>query len=281
MRVRFPAVQVLRREEPGGFCAAANAGLASARGELLFLLNSDTEVPSDCLERFGRAFEADPGLGIAGARLVYPDGRAQWSGGREPGLRWFFVLASGLAAWLGRSALYRRLRPVAGTGPEEVAWVTGAAMVLRRALWQEHGPFTAELAVYAQDLDLCLRARAAGWRVRVLPEVRVVHRQGATIGQTEGANEGQHLARLWLDLLTWAERARGGRWAAKARLCLLLGGRLRLLAGWCGRFVPRGQNLSARQRSDAALRAGLAALVNRRGGVQAAPSSRAGGASRK
>ena len=226
-----PEVTLLRNNEPAGFTRAANRGLAAARGGLLLLLNSDTEVDHPGLEALLAAFDADPRLGAAGAALHYPDGSAQWSGGREPTLLWLFGLASGLPALLARLPLYRRLRPP-GAVPErgdQVDWVTGAALAVRREAWEAVGPLDEEFRVYAQDLDYCLRLGQAGWDVRLLPGFKVLHHHGATIGRDPGARRRQHPELLWTDLLRWAGKHKGEEWTKRAALAFQAGGRLRLL----------------------------------------------------
>ena len=239
-----PAVRLLRNEQPQGFTRAANRGLGAAGGDILLLLNSDTEVAPGGLAALLAAFAADPGLGAAGGALHYPDGRPQWSGGPAPSLLWLFGLASGLPAWLGRLPFYRRLRPPAGTGPLRVDWVTGAALGLRRAALGPllsaagPGPLDEAFRFYAQDLDLCLRLAAGGWRVAVVPGFRVLHHHGATIvRQGEGRRQPPDL--LWTDLLYWAGKARGARWAKRAARAIRLGAALRLAARRLARpFVP-------------------------------------------
>src|SRR3954469_24449714 len=224
---RFPAATVLRHETAERFTRAANAGLARAKGEILLLLNSDTEVEPDGLVRLMKVFEQEPELGIAGALLHYPDGSPQWSGGREPSLAWFFALTSGLPRLLEKLPLYRRSRPLAPDRPLEVDWVTGAAMAFRRTVWEAAGPLDEGFQFYAQDLDFCLRARRAGWRIEVRPEVRVLHHHGATIGRAAGAHGHQHPELLWSDLLRWARKHHGQAWAARAEIALRTGVRLR------------------------------------------------------
>src|SRR5687768_15132810 len=113
---RFPSVRLLRNESPQGFTRAANRGLEQARGEVLLLLNSDTEVEAAGLEALLFRFAAEPQTGVIGAALHYPDGSPQWSGGEEPTLLWLFGLASGLPPLLARVPLYRRARPLAPAG---------------------------------------------------------------------------------------------------------------------------------------------------------------------
>jgi GT2 family glycosyltransferase len=242
-----------------------------ARGEVLLLLNSDAEVDPGGLAALLAAFAADPRLGAAGGALRYPDGRPQWSGGPAPSLLWLFGLASGLPALLGRLPLYRRLRPPAGTegrGPGRVDWVTGAALGLRRVALAslvtpagsgDRGPLDEAFGFYGQDLDLCLRLTAAGWRVAVVPAFRVLHHHGATIGRRSGSGR-QNFALLWTDLLYWAGKHRGAVWAAKAARAIRAGALLRLAGrSLAGPFLPPAGR-AALAAESAALRQALRAI---------------------
>jgi N-acetylglucosaminyl-diphospho-decaprenol L-rhamnosyltransferase len=308
---RYPDVRLIRLDRQAGFTRAANQGLAAAAGAVLLLLNSDAEVGRDGagLAALLARFAAEPGLGIAGAALRYPDGTPQWSGGDEPTAVWLFALASGLPELLGRVPLYRRWRPASGTprrcgrlhlagqdaedgdGPGSgspggdpghqlataVAWVTGAAMAIRRIVWDQVGPFDEGFRFYAQDLDLCLRASRAGWTVAVVPEFEVIHHHGATIqgeggrprsghggsGAHRGARGAVHPELLWTDLLHWAGKRGGAPAAQRAARALLSGGWLRLLGRrLAAPLVPASRRVRFREDSAAfgrALRAVAAA----------------------
>jgi len=260
VRERFSQVKVLRHETAERFTRAANEGLAQADAEILLLLNSDTEVEAGSLAGLITVFEGNPELGIAGALLHYPDGSPQWSGGREPSLAWFFALASSLPALLQRLPFYRRLKPLAAPSPVRVDWVTGAAMAFRRQVWKAAGPLDEGFLFYAQDLDFCLRARRAGWEVAVRPEVRVLHHHGATIGQDPGASGRQQPELLWKDLLRWARKHHGERWAARAGKALQVGAVLRLACrGLASPFVGSKRRMEWRE-DGRALRRALTAL---------------------
>jgi len=228
LRTRFPSIRVLGNERPRGFTASVNRGLAAADGRILLLLNSDTEVDPEALEELDRTFRRRPDLGVAGATLRYPDGTPQWSGGGEPSLLWLFGLASGLPALIARIPGVRALRPVRGTAGEAVDWVTGAAMAFRREVLDQVGPLDEGFRLYCQDLDFCTRARKAGWDVAVVPDFRVVHHHGATIGRSSGAAGRQDPEHLWADLVRWSLEHRGAAWARRAARVLRAGGRLRL-----------------------------------------------------
>jgi GT2 family glycosyltransferase len=220
--------EILRNEEAQGFSRAANRGLAAARGRILLLLNSDTELDASVHHALD-AFAADERLGAVGASLVGPDGAPQWSGGRMPTRAWLTAMASGLPALLGALPGYRRLRPP-GAAAAEAEWVTGAALLVRGAAWAEVGPLSESFAFYGQDLDFCQRLRDHGWRVRLAAGWRVLHVGGATIGRRPGSVSGVQLALLWSDLLLWARLRHGDAWAARTARLMSAAAGARLLA---------------------------------------------------
>lgn len=255
-----PRVRVLRNDPDApatGFTRSANRGLAEARGDVLLLLNSDTEVEPGAFAPLLAAFARDPRLGAAGAALHYPDGSPQWSGGAAPGLLWLFGLASGLPPLLARLPFWRQVKPV-GAPAGRVEWVTGAALALRLPAWEEVGPFDEEYRFYGQDLDLCLRLQDAGWKVELVPDFRVLHHHGATIGRRSGGSR-QNMELLWTDLLRWARKHRGAGWAGRAGLALRSGAALRRLGRTAAApFVPAERRAEWRAESQALRRAAAA-----------------------
>jgi N-acetylglucosaminyl-diphospho-decaprenol L-rhamnosyltransferase len=259
VRSGFPHVEVVERERRGGFTVAANQGLERAHGDLLLLLNSDTEIGESGLASLVAAFEASPELGVGGAELIYPGGEPQWRGGGAPTLLWMFVLTSGLATFLRRYPFYAERSPIKRVvGP--VAWVTGAAIALRRGVWEDVGPLDDRFRLYCQDLDLCLRAGEAGWRVEVVPGFVVEHRQGSTIDTLPGAGEGRRLDLLSIDLVLWADKHRGRNYARWARRALRAGCLARLAARTVQRpFLAAGRR-AAFDRQTECIRAAVEAL---------------------
>ena len=208
-----PEVRVVRLETNRGFATAANRGVAEASGRIVLLLNSDAIVEEGALQAIVSAFDSDPSLGVAGARLLNDDGTPQWSGGRTPTLPWIVGVVSG-AGHLARH--FRR----ANHSAREVDWVSGAAMAFRAEVWSEAGPLSERFRFYCQDIDFCLRARRAGWQVRIVDGARVTHTLGGTIAA--GQSERHDPARLWPDLLTWGAAHYGGRWLWFARPVLVM-----------------------------------------------------------
>lgn len=217
---RYPEARVLRNPQALGFSRAVNRGLAATTSPLLLMLNSDTEVAQDFLAQAVKAFAEQPRLGVAGAQLVNPDRSPQWSGGAKPSLVWMFAASSGLGELRGR-LLPRRPSPSARL----VDWVAGTALVLRREVWAEVGPLDETFDIYCQDLDLCLRAGDAGWQVRVLPQCRVAHYLGSTVGLVSG--DRQDLAAMWMDLVRWAAKSEGAAAARRVKRVLRAGATVR------------------------------------------------------
>ena len=231
VRERFPNTKVVRLEPAGGFTVAANAGLREASGELLFLLNSDAEIEADTLSLLSAAFNANPRLGAAGARLCFFDGRPQWSGGPEPSSFWILALATGVTSLLERLPGYRFFWPQGVESRRRVAWVSGAAMVIRRSAWLEVGMLDERFGFYCQDLDYCLRLSDAGWEVAAIASARVFHHGGGTIRSRAGSVRARYNPELlWTDLVRFFDKRHGERRARSVARLLEGGGRVRVLA---------------------------------------------------
>ena len=172
---RLQAIAGLRvhaRSHNGGFIAACNDGAALARGEFLVFLNNDTVPQPGWLDALLGTFDQHPDAGLAGARLVYPDGRLQEAGG--------VVFADGSGWNYGRfgdpaDCRYGYLR--------DADYCSGAAIALPRALFQRLGGFDTRYApAYYEDTDLAFVVRAAGLRTLYQPAATVVHDEGTTSG---------------------------------------------------------------------------------------------------
>ncbi len=155
-----------------GFARAVNEGCRRARGQWLLLLNPDVRVPEEFLDRVvesaERLVDADPKVGIVGFQLRHEDGSRQGSTGPFP------TLANILAGLL-RPRARRRCQPVRGPRRQPAPWVTGCCLLVRRECWEALGGFDEDFFLYYEDVDLCLRARHAGWSVWYEPAVRVTH----------------------------------------------------------------------------------------------------------
>ncbi len=258
VRTDFPTIQVLETDQNLGFSRAANLGVERASGDLVLVLNSDTEVGEGALAALVGAFSDDESLGIGGAELLDLDGTPQWRAGRRPRPTWLFLQASGLGSMLSRLP-GRRLFGATGVARDgAVDWVSGAAFAIRREVWRSCGPFDEGYRFYCQDLDLCASARRAGWSVAVISGFAVFHHHGATIAASPGASGRFHPAHMWTDLVRFTAKFEGPEAARRAAAALRMGARLRL----GGRAVAGlfSSDREAWTRDSDGFRAGLRAL---------------------
>ena len=161
-----------RREVNGGFIAACNDGAALARGEFLVFLNNDTVPQPGWLDALLATFGAHPRAGLAGAQLLYPDGRLQEAGG--------VVFADGSAWNYGR---FESPDDPRFAFVRDADYCSGAALAIPRELFLSLGGFDPRYApAYYEDTDLAFKVRQAGRRVLYQPAARVVHVEGATAG---------------------------------------------------------------------------------------------------
>jgi N-acetylglucosaminyl-diphospho-decaprenol L-rhamnosyltransferase len=159
-----PWARVVRSDTNVGFARGANAGAAAARGDVLVFVNPDAEVEPGAVSALVQALTTVPRAGIAGGGLVDDTGR--W----QPGAARFGVVAHLLLdTTLGRLAS-RGTRSV-----RTVDWVYGTFMAVRREPFVQLGGFDGAYFLYGEDLDLCHRAAAAGWRTVHVPDARARH----------------------------------------------------------------------------------------------------------
>jgi GT2 family glycosyltransferase len=149
--------------------------------EYVLLLNADTIVQEHALDALVEFMDGHPGAGIAGSQLLWPDGTPQASPFRFQGVLSELDrgLRLGIVTRLLRSATTVDPRP-AGAAPVE--WVSGASIILRRSMLEQVGLLDEGLYTYYDDIDICLRARRAGWETWYVPESKVFHLEGSSTG---------------------------------------------------------------------------------------------------
>jgi glycosyltransferase involved in cell wall biosynthesis len=171
-------VRVLRNEQEFNFAGLCNQAAEAARGEVFVLLNNDIEIVEKSWLRTMAAHAVRPDIGAVGAKLLYPDGRVQHAG---------IVLGAGphgVAAHLGVGAQGDAPGPSGLLRLErQVGAVTAACLVLRRDAWRAVGGMDEKnLPVAYNDVDLCLRLRAAGLKILWTPFAELIHHESATRG---------------------------------------------------------------------------------------------------
>ena len=177
-----PGVALIERNANGGFARAANAGMSRATGRAVLVLNPDAVVPPGALRVCLDALWAEPGLGVLSPRVVDGHGTLDGRCHRRFPTAWsaacFMTGLDRLLPWRGAQDYLMRYLP--DDRPADVDAVSGAFMLMRADALHEVGGFDQQFFMYAEDIDLCMRFRAAGWRVGYRPVATVVHVGGGS-----------------------------------------------------------------------------------------------------
>ena len=165
-------VTVSRNETNQGFLRNCNQAAKKARGRYIMFLNNDTRVTEGWLTALVNLIRSDDSIGMTGSKLVYPDGRLQEAGG---------IIWSDGSGWN-----YGRLddpdKPQYNY-VKDVDYISGAAILIRRSLWEQIGGFDERYAqAYCEDSDLAFEVRKAGYRVVYQPLSKVIHYEGISNG---------------------------------------------------------------------------------------------------
>lgn len=165
-------VTVVRDGQNRGFLLNCNYAASYAKGKYIFFLNNDTNVQPEWLSSLVTLMEKDHTIGLTGSKLIYPDGRQQEAGG---------IIWNDASGWN-----YGRLDDP--SKPEynylkEVDYISGAAILIRKSLWEELGGFDERYApAYFEDTDLAFAVRKLGYKVVYQPRSVVVHFEGMSHG---------------------------------------------------------------------------------------------------
>lgn len=211
LRAQVPRVQVIESSMNDGFAAATNRAATMATGEFLLLLNPDTLLTED-LTAWVAVLQRDPAIGVAGCRLSYASGAVQESIGLEATCwrlltMWFPTSSHALGGgYLRLVAPGDDARYTASV--VDVPWVSGAALLTRRTIWEDLQGMDAGYFLYFEDVDYCDRVRRRGHRVVYSATARITHLMWG--GQAWCGPLG---LRFFLASLDRYARHRAGRWS--------------------------------------------------------------------
>ncbi len=171
-------IQIIRNELALGFVGACNAGAAIAKGDYILFLNNDTEPTAKWLDELIFVFDHFENVGLAGSKLVYPDGRLQEAGG--------IIWKNGDPWNYGRGGNPQDPRY---NYTREIDYLSGAAIILPRTIWEEVGGFSREFApAYFEDTDLACKIRHSGRRLVYAARSKVYHFEGMSCGTDTGGS---------------------------------------------------------------------------------------------
>lgn len=168
----FPGVRVNRNETDHGFLMNCKRAAKLARGKYILFLNNDTQVQDGWLESLVRLIESDEKIGMAGSKLVYPDGRLQEAGG---------IIWRDASGWnYGRD---KNPELPEYNYVKEADYISGASIIIRSSLWNEIGGFDERYKpAYYEDSDFAFEVRKHGYKVMYQPQSVVVHFEGVSNG---------------------------------------------------------------------------------------------------
>jgi hypothetical protein len=227
VRDRFPHVRLVELDANLGYGGALNRGVALASGAYLLLMNADAWPQEEAVERLVAFAESEPGAGVVGPRLVNPDGTLQ------PSVRGFPTLWRLATEYL----FLRRLAPRSrllnafyGAGfdhrsQRNAEFLVGAVLLVRREVLDELGGFDERFFMYNEEVDLCYRARAAGWRVVFWPGAEFVHVGGASTAPVRSEMYREQLR----SHICFLAKHRGLQEAERARKLMAMAMQLRAL----------------------------------------------------
>ncbi len=165
IRKHFPQVKLLPQKKNLGFAKAVNLGIKKAKSRYLFITNNDVVFDKGYLRILVNFLQNNPEVGIVGGKVYYqkPKNKIVFAGAK-------FNFYTGLL----------KLGPT----PNKISktdWVPGCNMLIRQKVINKIGPFDEKFFFYFEDLDLCLRAKRAGYKIIYHPRALLWHGEGAAI----------------------------------------------------------------------------------------------------
>jgi len=183
---RYPSVRLLTLRRNLGFAGNVNAGLRTARGEVLCLLNNDAQADADWVAACVDALALHSSAGSVASKVLYADGRTINSAG-------YLLGRDGAARQRGNGFF----DGAEWDTPSSVFGASGGAAAYRRAMLADVGLFDEAFFMYLEDVDLAFRAHLLGWSACYEPAARATHVGGASGGgKLESYYNGRNLIRL-------------------------------------------------------------------------------------
>ncbi len=183
IRNLYPQTNIIQNRQNLGFARAVNQGLERAQGRYLLLLNSDTVIQDNAIDKEVNFLETHLEVGVVGCQLKNQDGSFQPSGGYLPTLARVFFWMSFLD---DLPFLKKILQPYHVeekefyTHQRYLGWVTGAFFLTRREVLEKVGFFDEKMFMYVEEVDWCTRVKKTGFKVAFDPSASTVHLKGAS-----------------------------------------------------------------------------------------------------
>ncbi|MDP3987634.1 MAG: glycosyltransferase family 2 protein, partial [Candidatus Levybacteria bacterium] len=174
--LRIKNFKLIINKDNLGFSRGNNIGAKEAKGKYLFFLNSDTEVLDDGLLKMIQFLDNNQQVGVLGVKLVNPDGTDQKSAGKFYNLFNVFLMLFG-----GERLGLLRFSP---NNQKSVDWVSGAAMIINKELFDKINGFDEKLFMYMEDMELCYRVKINNCQIVFYPNIKILHKSLGSSNKT-------------------------------------------------------------------------------------------------
>jgi GT2 family glycosyltransferase len=176
LQKRFPNIKLVKNPDNLGFAGGNNVGIRESlksKADYVLLLNNDTTVEPDFLDRLVEAITGDEKIGIASPKIMFY---------REPDNIWF--VGGGFLPWLKKPfhKYYGERDSKQVKATTEVDWVSGCCMLIKREVFGKIGLLDADYFNNYEDVDFCVRAKKAGYKIVIVPEAKIYHKFAASMG---------------------------------------------------------------------------------------------------
>ncbi len=181
VRENFPEVNVIENSENVGFPKANNQAVVKSQSDYILLLNPDTIIEDRAIDKMVAFMDSNPKVGVSGCRVLNEDGSLQLACRRSiPTPKVAFYRLSGLSRLFPNSKTMARynLTYLDPNQPHEVDAVSGAFLLIRKQVVDAIGVLDENFFIYGEDMDWCIRAKSAGWKVMYYPDARILHYKG-------------------------------------------------------------------------------------------------------
>jgi GT2 family glycosyltransferase len=245
-------VRLLSNSRNLGFAAATNIGLKNTSGHYVMWLNPDATIEGGDVGDLLRYMDRNGDVGILGPQVLNADGTVQLSCRSFPSYSAAFFNRYSLLTKLFPSNRYSRRYLHSDWDHQslrEVDWVSGACLLHRRSLLEDIGELDEHYFMYIEDIDFCLRANRAGWKIHYLPGLRVRHHIGGSSRQVPFSMIVELHKSIWR---YYAKHFRRNAlkdavgWAVVWGRCAGMLARAILRRAVSGRIAPRGVQISRR-----------------------------------
>jgi GT2 family glycosyltransferase len=212
-----PQVGLIPNRQNLGYAHANNQGIENSTGRYVLLLNPDTEIQGNALNSMLGFMEENPNIGALGPKLLNPDGSMQPSCREFPRFSTLLWEFSGLSRLFPRSKIFGRWRMGYFDFDRitEVDQPMGSCLMLKRETLNQVGSFDENFPMFFNDVDLCYRIKAAGWKIFFYSDAQVTHYRGASTSKAKRRM-------IWLSHLAFYRFFKKHKTGAGNRLLLLV-----------------------------------------------------------